>query len=131
MEKGQKVEQLIHLSPDEGDEFTSPLGTRKAYEMSYVGDWMTGNKPISDGVNVRAIANPFKGWYSRAKNSHGATADSSVFTLLTRMNSIENKITSRPRDQLWADLSNFYYHGGSYNEGGTQFTYFSINYSWE
>lgn len=130
MEMGQKVEYLVHLSPDEGDEFTSPLGTGETYELSYQGDWVTGNKPISDGVDVRAIVKPFKSKWDQFTSSHGSTKSAWVFGALRAMRTIERTIVNTPRDSLSAGLEGLEFYGGSYIQSGYLFTSFSINYSW-
>ena len=130
MEKGQKVEYLVHLSPDEGDEFTSPLGTGKTYELSYEGDFVTGNKAISDGLDVRAVVKPFKSKWDQFTSSHGSTRRAWVFGALRAMRTIERTIVNTPRDSLSAGLEGLEFYGDSYYQGNYLFTSFSINYSW-
>lgn len=50
MLRGHKVKTIVHLSTDEADEFDTPFGP-DTYQLSYSGDWVTGNKEI-DNVSV-------------------------------------------------------------------------------
>ena len=71
--KGYKVETIVHLSADEGDEFATPRSPM-TYQLGYDGDLVTGNKPI-DGVDKSGIVNSGLGWQYR----HGTTRNAEVF----------------------------------------------------
>ncbi len=68
----------MHLSTDEGDEFETPDGP-DTYQLSYGGDWVTGNKEISKGVDVFGIVDKYEKKSDKRKYAHGSTRLSSVF----------------------------------------------------
>jgi hypothetical protein len=77
MLKGHTVKTIVHLSTDEADEFDTPFGP-DTYQLSYSGDWVTGNKEI-DNVSVFAIVDKFKSKSDKFQYAHGSTKSSSVF----------------------------------------------------
>ncbi len=78
IEKGHKVETLLHLSTDEGDEFETPRAP-KTYQLSYKGDWVTGNKEIKKGVDVYGVVDRFARRSDQRQYAHGQTKTSEVF----------------------------------------------------
>lgn len=72
--QGYKVETIVHLSADEGDEFTTPTQP-DTYQLGYKGDWVTGNNEISgvdkSGIVKRCDLGPM--------TVHGTTKSASVF----------------------------------------------------
>jgi uncharacterized protein RhaS with RHS repeats len=78
IEKGHNVESILHLSPDEGDEFETPEEPT-TYQLSYGGDWVTGNKEISKGVDISGVVDKFSSKSDKALYSHGSTKGSGVF----------------------------------------------------
>lgn len=60
IDQGYKVETIVHLSADEGDEFSTPTAPM-TYQLSYDGDWVTGNKNIK-GVDKSGVVNSGLGW---------------------------------------------------------------------
>jgi len=78
IEKGHTVESIVHLSTDEGDEFETPNGP-DTYQLGYGGDWVTGNKEISKGVDVFGIVDKYEKKSDKRKYAHGSTKGSSVF----------------------------------------------------
>lgn len=74
IEQGYTVNIILHLSSDEGDEFTTP---QEPYTMqlSYQGDWITNNHPIK---NADIVAEVCKG-DKKFDTVHGCTKNSSVF----------------------------------------------------
>jgi RHS repeat-associated protein len=77
MLKGHKVESIVHLSSDEGDEFDTPFGPT-TYQLSYGDDWVTGNKEINN-VSVYAIVDKFQSWSDKKLYAHGSTRNADVF----------------------------------------------------
>lgn len=75
--KKHKVETIVHLSSDEGDEFDTPFGP-DTYQLGYSGDWVTGNKEI-DNVSVFAIIDKFESDSDEFKFAHGSTKGPGVF----------------------------------------------------
>ncbi|MGY0427367.1 MAG: RHS repeat-associated core domain-containing protein, partial [Polaribacter sp.] len=78
IEKGHTVETILHLSTDEGDEFETPDGP-DTYQLSYGGDWVTGNKEISKGVDIFGIVDKYEKKSDKAQYAHGSTKGASVF----------------------------------------------------
>lgn len=65
LDKGWKVEMIIHLSTDEANEFDTPAGpityqlgftARKHHKAIGWGDWVTSNRHIRKGVSKSGIA---------------------------------------------------------------------------
>jgi RHS repeat-associated protein len=77
MERGQKVETILHLSTDEADEFNNPKSTT-TYQLGYGGDWITGNKKVS-GANVFGVVDKFSSRSDKFQYAHGSTKNASVF----------------------------------------------------
>jgi RHS repeat-associated protein len=73
LDQGYKVETVVHLSADEGDEFSTPTAP-VTYQLGNDGDWVTGNKNIK-GVDKSGIVN--SGLSLRLV--HGMTRNGSVF----------------------------------------------------
>ncbi|MET3045668.1 RHS repeat domain-containing protein [Flavobacterium covae] len=91
IEKGHKVENVVHLSTDEGDEFETPWGPN-TYQLSYYGDWVTGNKEIGNGgVDYFGVVDRFKDKSDRISYSHGSTKSASVFKELKAMQELIKK----------------------------------------
>lgn len=77
MEQGHTIESVLHLSTDEGDEFSTPAETT-TYQLGYGGDWVTGNKEIS-GTDVIGVVDKFSSKSGKRKYAHGSTKGASVF----------------------------------------------------
>jgi hypothetical protein len=60
IDQGYQVETIVHLSTDEGDEFSTPKAPT-TYQLGYQGDWVTGNKTIK-GVDKSGLVNSGLGW---------------------------------------------------------------------
>ncbi len=91
IEKGHKVENIIHLSTDEGDEFETPWSPN-TYQLSYYGDWVTGNKEIGNGgVDYFGVVDRFKSGWDKFQYSHGSTKTASVFKELEAMQELIQK----------------------------------------
>ncbi len=73
LDQGYKVETVVHLSADEGDEFSTPTAPM-TYQLGNDGDWLTGNKNIK-GVDKSGIVNSGLSW----DRVHGETKNGSVF----------------------------------------------------
>ena len=54
LDAGYKVTTILHHSSDEGDEFSTPK-TPYTLQLSYEGDWVTGNKTIKNVDKVGEI----------------------------------------------------------------------------
>lgn len=83
-----KVNMILHLSADEGDEFTTPKEPF-TIQLSYFGDWVTGNKIIQN-TDLSGEVNSKLSW----KFVHGTTKNASVF------NQIEDLISVRTQDNI-------------------------------
>jgi RHS repeat-associated protein len=51
IEKGHTVKTVVHLSPDEGNDFDTPTQP-ETYQLDFEDDWVTGNERV-DGVDKR------------------------------------------------------------------------------
>lgn len=78
LENGYSVSTVVHLSSDEGDEFTTPQSPY-TIQLSYEGDWITNNHKIKN-VDIFGIVN--KGGNSW-NTVHGKTKSSDVFKTIT------------------------------------------------
>jgi hypothetical protein len=85
IEQGFTVETVVHLSSDEGDEFTTPSAPT-TYQLGYDGDWVTGNKPIS-GVDKSGLVNSGLGW----QYVHGSTRNASVFDQVSDLRTVRTQ----------------------------------------
>jgi len=88
IENHYKVNMILHLSADEGDEFTTPKEPF-TIQLSYFGDWVTGNKIIQN-TDLSGEVNSKLSW----KFVHGTTKNASVF------NQIEDLISVRTQDNI-------------------------------
>lgn len=73
LDKGYKVSSIVHLSSDEGDEFTTPKEP-ETYQLVYDGDMVTGNKKI-EGVDKFGVVDSGLS----ATYVHGSTRNKGVF----------------------------------------------------
>ena len=78
IEQGHTVETVLHLSTDEGDEFTTPESPT-TYQLSYGGDWVTGNKEIKSGVDVVGVIDKYSAKSDKRNYAHGSTKSAGVF----------------------------------------------------
>jgi hypothetical protein len=88
IDQGYKVETVVHLSADEGDEFSTPTALM-TYQLGYDGDWVTGNKNIK-GVDKSGLVNSGLSW----DLVHGSTKNGSVFQ------QVQDLTTVRTRDNI-------------------------------
>lgn len=88
IDQGYKVETVVHLSADEGDEFSTPTAPM-TYQLGYDGDWVTGNKNIK-GVDKSGLVNSGLGW----QYVHGSTKSASVFQ------QVQDLTTVRTQDNI-------------------------------
>jgi len=85
IEQGYKVETIVHLSADEGDEFVTP-SEPMTYQLGYEGDWVTRNHRIK-GVDVSGlVANNLS-----YKLVHGRTKSSDVFKQVEDLATVQTK----------------------------------------
>ena len=98
LDAGYKVTTILHLSSDEGDEFSTPKAPY-TLQLSYEGDWVTGNKTIKNVDKVGEIKKGNLSWDA----VHGATKDKSIFnaakdlekvTLQNNIGEINGKVSS-------------------------------------
>ncbi|HEX8546332.1 MAG TPA: RHS repeat-associated core domain-containing protein, partial [Cytophagaceae bacterium] len=114
IEKGHTVKTVVHLSADEGDEFTTP-DEPETYQMAYEGDWVTGNKKITGSDRYEVINRPDLGW----QHVHGTTKSASVFGYVTTMRNQANTIKLKTKETNSS--------GSRSNKGGKKST--DTNYS--
>ena len=74
IDRGYKVETIVHLSADEDDEFSTPKEPM-TYQLGYSGDWITGNYEIENVDRYGLAERADLGW----KTIHGSTRNASVF----------------------------------------------------
>ncbi|WP_229802483.1 RHS repeat-associated core domain-containing protein [Echinicola pacifica] len=77
IDQGKTVGTILHLSPDEADEFDNPENTT-TYQLGYGGDWVTGNKEVSN-ADVFGVVDKFSSNSDKAKYAHGSTKGGGVF----------------------------------------------------
>jgi hypothetical protein len=83
LEQGYEVEEVVHLSADEGDEFSTPIEPI-TFQLGYYGDWVTGNHRIK-GVDKSGIVNSGLGF----QFVHGATRNAVVFKQLEDLRNVQ------------------------------------------
>ena len=98
LDAGYKVTTILHLSSDEGDEFSTPKAPY-TLQLSYEGDWVTGNKTIKNVDKVGEIKKGNLSW----DTVHGATKNKNIFnaakdlekvTLQLNIGEIDGKLSS-------------------------------------
>jgi RHS repeat-associated protein len=82
LDKGVPVETVVHLSGDEGDEFSTPEAPM-TYQLGYNGDWLTGNHQIK-GVDKFGLVNSGLSW----NYVHGSTRSFGVFKELKDLKTV-------------------------------------------
>ncbi len=86
LDQGYKVETIVHLSADEGDEFKTPTQPM-TYQFGYKGDWVTGNNEISgvdkSGIGLRCDLGPL--------TVHGTTKNASVFNYVQDLVTVQTQ----------------------------------------
>lgn len=85
LDQGYKVETVIHLSADEGDEFSTPASP-STFQLGYDGDWVTGNKMIKD-VDIFGLVNSGFGW----QYVHGSTLNTTVFNQVKDLTTVQTQ----------------------------------------
>ena len=80
--QGIKIKTVLHLSADEGDEFSTP---KEPYtiQFSYDKDWITGNHFIN-GSDIQIINKMYNGVDGSWQYVHGQTNNRSVFDLIEK-----------------------------------------------
>lgn len=75
--QGVNVNMVVHLSADEGDEFSTP---EKPFtiQFGYEGDWVTGNHFIK-GADIQVIDKSIKSIWDRIQYAHGSTNNPKIF----------------------------------------------------
>jgi hypothetical protein len=87
IDAGWKVSTIVHFSADEGDEFSTPIGPL-TYQLSYKGDWVTGNKPIK-GVDKSGIVDRKD---LGLLTVHGTTKSADVFKYLLDLVGVKTEL---------------------------------------
>ena len=85
IDKGFEVETVVHLSPDEQNEFTTPTEPF-TYQLGNDGDWVTGNYEIK-GANKKGLVNSGLGW----RYVHGTTRNARVFDQVSDLRTVRTK----------------------------------------
>jgi hypothetical protein len=85
LDQGFKVETIVHLSADEGDEFSTPSAPN-TYQLGYAGDWVTGNKAIN-GVDKSGLVNSGLGFMY----VHGSTRNAGVFDEVSDLKTVNTQ----------------------------------------
>ena len=111
LDAGYKVTTILHLSSDEGDEFSTPK-TPYTLQLSYEGDWVTGNKTIKNVEKVGEIKKGNLSWdtvhgTTKNKNIFNAAKDLKKVTLQLNIGEIDGKLSSW-YNQENAKKTNFY-----------------------
>ena len=98
LDAGYKVTTILHLSSDEGDEFSTPKAPY-TLQLSYEDDWVTKNKTIKNVDKVGKIKKGNLSW----DTVHGATKNKNIFnaakdlkkvTLQLNIGEIDGKLSS-------------------------------------
>jgi len=113
IEQGYKVEAIVHLSPDEPDEFKTPTEPT-TYQLGYEGDWVTGNGVV-EGVDKSGIVDKFDSRTDKARFAHGSTRGGGVFAEL------EDLKTSTTQLNLDAEGESYHSQSGT-APNGTKFS---------
>ena len=74
LDAGYKVTTILHLSSDEGDEFSTPKAPY-TLQLSYEDDWVTRNKTIKNVDKVGEIKKGNLSW----DTVHGTTKNKNIF----------------------------------------------------
>ena len=111
LDAGYKVTTILHLSSDEGDEFSTPKAPY-TLQLSYEGDWVTGNKTIKNVDKVGEIKKGNLSWdtvhgTTKNKNIFNAAKDLEKVTLQLNIGEIDGKLSSW-YNQENAKKTNFY-----------------------
>ena len=83
LDNGYNVQTVVHLSADEGDEFSTPKSPM-TYQLANDGDWVTGNKMIS-GVDKFGLVNSGLGMFQ----VHGYTNSPDIFKQVTDLKTVQ------------------------------------------
>jgi len=99
MEMGQTVESMLYLSPDEADEFSSPIGTF-SMQAHYDKDWVSPSMRLT-GVDVYANFNYMNGKEVGKMEAHGS---SPTYKTLTKLGDALNMLHSAVGDSFMTKL---------------------------
>jgi hypothetical protein len=77
LEQGSVVETVVHLSPDESDEFTTPEGPN-TYQVNYGGDAVVGTGEVK-GTDKSGVVDKFSKMMDKIQFSHGSTKGAGVW----------------------------------------------------
>ena len=86
IDQGFKVNCILHLSSDEGDEFSTPIEPY-TLQLSYQGDWLTGNKPIKNADKIGIIQKGDLG----LDEVHGITKNRRVFRAANDLKTVQTQ----------------------------------------
>ena len=98
LDAGYKVTTILHLSSDEGDEFSTPKAPY-TLQLSYEDDWVTRNKTIKNVDKVGEIKKGNLSWdtvhgTTKNKNIFNAAKDLEKVTLQLNIGEIDGKLSS-------------------------------------
>jgi len=77
LEQGKTVETVVHLSPDEADEFETPEGPN-TYQVNYGGDPVVGTTEVK-GTDKSGVVDKFSKMMDKLQYSHGSTKGAGVW----------------------------------------------------
>ena len=111
LDAGYKVTTILHLSSDEGDEFSTPKAPY-TLQLSYEDDWVTRNKTIKNVDKVGEIKKGNLSWdtvhgTTKNKNIFNAAKDLEKVTLQLNIGEIDGNLSSW-YNQENAKRTNFY-----------------------
>jgi len=108
-----KVETIVHLSADEGDEFSTPTDPM-TYQLGYNGDWVTGNKMIS-GTDKFGLVKSDLGMFE----VHGSTKCADIFTMVSDLKTVQ---VQSAIGETSGYFRSWYYQVPGTTPNGTDFT---------
>ena len=121
--EGFSVSKVVHISADEGDEFTTPVEPQ-TIQIAYYGDWVTSNLRI-EGVDKSGLVNTDLNWLQ----VHGYTRSPKIFKRLTDLISVRYR---RQQEFLGnGSVRTYHYQLSGTTTHGTDFTHLNGLLMWE
>jgi len=115
LDQKYKVETIVHLSADEGDEFSTPKSPM-TYQLANDGDWVTGNKMIS-GVDRFGLVNSGLG----AAFVHGQTKTIDIFNPFKQVEDLKTVQVQSAIGENSGNFRSWYYQVPGTTPNGTDF----------
>ena len=122
IDEGFTVSKVVHLSADEGDEFTTP-SEPQTIQIGYYGDRVTRNFEI-EGVNKSGLVNSGLSW----KQVHGYTRGARIFPQLEDLISVRINRNSELRSD--GSIRSYRYQRRGTTPNGTDFTHINNHLLW-